>query len=251
MMCIMAQGNPYGHLALSNGIGVTEEQLAKLTGGDDVDVKVLLAELEKSDVFSRTEAGVPYSRRMVKDFGRMNKSREVGRLGGNPALKEESRIQNPELESIIRTHNYKVNPTVNPPLNPGVNLVVNPRVNPTLNPPDDSFQLFWSAYPNKKAKKAALKAWKAAKDKPSIEVIRAAIEAQMVGDDWLKEGGRFIPHPATWLNQGRWDDVPTLKQQTGGRYGKETDRQRIDRERAEKASREFPEPDYNALIPAL
>jgi hypothetical protein len=25
---------------------------------------------------------------------------------------------------------------------------------------------------------------------------------------WLREGGRFIPNPATWLNQERWGDEP-------------------------------------------
>jgi hypothetical protein len=29
-----------------------------------------------------------------------------------------------------------------------------------------------------------------------------------MGRDWLKEDGRFIPHPSTWLNDAGWmDDV--------------------------------------------
>jgi hypothetical protein len=28
-------------------------------------------------------------------------------------------------------------------------------------------------------------------------------------DDWLREAGRFIPHPSTWLSQGRWQDEPS------------------------------------------
>ncbi len=33
-----------------------------------------------------------------------------------------------------------------------------------------------------------------------------AIKAQKQGEQWAKDGGRFIPHPATWLNQARWED---------------------------------------------
>lgn len=69
------------------------------------------------------------------------------------------------------------------------------------------FNEFWTAYPRKTGKKAALKAWKAAKDKPDIQTIIAAITAQKASQQWQKDGGQFIPHPATWLNQGRWADV--------------------------------------------
>ena len=30
-------------------------------------------------------------------------------------------------------------------------------------------------------------------------------------DQWKKDGGQFIPHPATWLNQEGWDDEPEIK----------------------------------------
>lgn len=68
------------------------------------------------------------------------------------------------------------------------------------------FESFWTAYPRKTGKKAALKAWNNAKDKPDIKTIIAAITAQRSSQQWQKDGGQFIPHPATWLNQGRWAD---------------------------------------------
>jgi hypothetical protein len=30
----------------------------------------------------------------------------------------------------------------------------------------------------------------------------------MTSAEWTKDGGQFIPHPATWLNQKRWEDEP-------------------------------------------
>jgi len=69
-----------------------------------------------------------------------------------------------------------------------------------------TFDIFWKAYPKKVAKKAALKAWEKAKDKPSTDVIIAAVKKQEQSLHWKKDGGQFIPYPATWLNEGRWDD---------------------------------------------
>ena len=71
------------------------------------------------------------------------------------------------------------------------------------------FDSFWNQYPRKIGKKAALKAWHAAKDKPDLPRILSALTAAKQSPDWTKENGKFIPHPATWLNQGRWDDVLT------------------------------------------
>ena len=65
---------------------------------------------------------------------------------------------------------------------------------------------FWKAYPRKVAKQAALKAWNRASKKPIIEVILSALEIQKKSEQWTKDDGQFIPHPATWINAGRWDD---------------------------------------------
>ena len=68
---------------------------------------------------------------------------------------------------------------------------------------------FWNAYPRKVGKLAAEKAWakaKKRKDFPNIEAILLTLEKQKASKDWTKDGGQFIPLPATWLNQGRWAD---------------------------------------------
>lgn len=38
-----------------------------------------------------------------------------------------------------------------------------------------------------------------------------AVERQKCSDQWTQNNGQFIPHPATWLNQGRWDDELPVK----------------------------------------
>lgn len=72
---------------------------------------------------------------------------------------------------------------------------------------DEGFVVFWEQYPRKVSKQDAAKAW--AKLKPSGELlaaIMAAVSAQKVSPEWLKEDGRFVPHAATWLNGRRWED---------------------------------------------
>lgn len=42
------------------------------------------------------------------------------------------------------------------------------------------------------------------------DLIIAAVERQKLWPDWTKDGGRFIPHPATWLNRASWEDESTV-----------------------------------------
>jgi len=72
--------------------------------------------------------------------------------------------------------------------------------------PKVEFEMFWDAYPRKIGKKAAQKAFQNAQDRPRIDDLLKAIAQAKSSPQWAKEGGQFIPHPATWLSQGRWDD---------------------------------------------
>lgn len=72
---------------------------------------------------------------------------------------------------------------------------------------DSLFAIFWTAYPKKKAKEDAQRAWD--KRRPTSEllsVMLSALERQKASPDWLKDSGRYIPLPATWLNGARWTD---------------------------------------------
>lgn len=66
------------------------------------------------------------------------------------------------------------------------------------------FAEFWDAYPKKVGKGAAEKAW--AKCRPDLTAVLAAVGFQSASEQWRKDGGQFIPNPATWLNQRRWED---------------------------------------------
>jgi len=73
-------------------------------------------------------------------------------------------------------------------------------------PPADDFAVFWHAYPKKTGKAAALKAWQ--KAKPPIAQVLQALAWQTDSLQWNRDDGRYRPNPATYLNQGRWQDEP-------------------------------------------
>ena len=73
----------------------------------------------------------------------------------------------------------------------------------------EGFDRFWAAYPNKKHKDAARKAWAKRMFSPNqLDAVLASIAEQVTWPEWTKDGGQFIPHPATWLNGGCWQDEP-------------------------------------------
>ena len=71
----------------------------------------------------------------------------------------------------------------------------------------ERFDAFWAAYPKKKSKGQAEKAWiKINPDDELLGVMLSSLERLKRSKDWLKDGGQFIPYPATWLNAKGWED---------------------------------------------
>jgi len=85
---------------------------------------------------------------------------------------------------------------------PSLTLSSPPPRNKSIKPNvDERFEVFWKAYPRKVGKAGARRAWEKAMRVTTPEVIGAALGAAKWSED-----PKFIPHPETWLNQGRWDD---------------------------------------------
>lgn len=80
----------------------------------------------------------------------------------------------------------------------------------TVDKPDlmqERFEQFWKLYPKKVGKGDARK--KFLKLKPNqklFDQILSAVEAAKKTEQWTKNNGQFVPNPATWLNQSRWED---------------------------------------------
>lgn len=68
------------------------------------------------------------------------------------------------------------------------------------------FAEFWAAYPRKTGKDAARRAWAKATERAEVRTLLDGVQ-RYATDPNLPEP-QYVPHPATWLNGGRWDDDP-------------------------------------------
>jgi hypothetical protein len=77
----------------------------------------------------------------------------------------------------------------------------------------DLFEDFWKQYPKKVGKDAAKKAFEKRKpDKALLKTMLESLEVQKKLTSWTTEDMKYVPNPATWLNQGRWMDELENKQ---------------------------------------
>ena len=75
-----------------------------------------------------------------------------------------------------------------------------------------AFTEFWERYPRKKSKGQAEKAWVSIKpDEQLQDRILTAVERAKTSADWRRDGGKFIPYPASWLNAKGWEDEAQVR----------------------------------------
>jgi hypothetical protein len=67
-----------------------------------------------------------------------------------------------------------------------------------------NFETFWNSYPRKEGKGKAWESWR--KNNPPLEQVLKTLEKYERSEQW--KDSQFIPMPATWLNQWRWEDEP-------------------------------------------
>lgn len=214
ILCIMHDQPERGILSLE-----TEKNLWRLVGDKDSNVRRLLKELENSGVFSRDEKGRMFNRRMVRDTKLSLTRSACGSLGGNPNLVNQNSSNGLSKFEAKPKQTVEQNPTpssssssskINTPPPPQGEVSVEKtggepkRRNASEYSPE--FESFWTAYPRKEAKGSAYKAWQ--KQKPPLSACLSALAWQKKSDQWIKDAGSFIPHPASWINARRWEDEP-------------------------------------------
>lgn len=70
----------------------------------------------------------------------------------------------------------------------------------------NGFEEFWTKWPNRVKKGAALKAWGQAVKHASPDQIVAGLDRTL--SYITRSGGKYMPNPATWLNADGWEDEP-------------------------------------------
>ncbi len=122
------------------------------------------------------------SRRMHMIDEKRERFREFGRIGGKISSQARATLK---LPSSSKVKESKVKNTT----------------------PNKEFEVFYQEYPKKKARVEAEKAFKRLSPSSAVfEEIIAGVKKAKLSKDWQKDGGQFIPLPATYLNQRRWED---------------------------------------------
>lgn len=83
------------------------------------------------------------------------------------------------------------------------------------------FDKFWNAYPRKVKRLSTEKAFiKINPNEELLIIILNSIEKFKKTEEWKKENGKYIPHPASWLNDKRWEDedVNIIKEKGDSSY---------------------------------
>ncbi|MFC4223550.1 helix-turn-helix domain-containing protein [Lysinibacter cavernae] len=186
-----------------------QKMLAKMVGGSVDTIQRALTGLEGRGAISR--------KRRFREDGYRTSDRYVLSVG--EVLKPEKKLkpQNPTLDIPTQDSAPTLGrnlPHLRPQKQGGKNHQLTTR-EPSVNP-DTAFDEFWKVYPRKAGKAAALKSFLKAAAAVGTEVLLEAVK-RYASDPGLPREKRFIPHPATWLNQGRWDDEPEAG--NGGQLG--------------------------------
>lgn len=151
------------------------------------------AEMDKSTVVRHID--------ILVDFGLVERKKTYRDDGGFTSTSYILNLQQPLSQNTT-------SPSCNsaPPLvaKCDTNLGSNNQGSINLNILIERFDEFYAAYPIKKGKGAAKKAWEKAVKKadPDHIISNAALYASSVQN----KDPKFIAHPATWLNAERWDD---------------------------------------------
>ena len=187
MLCIMHQGSEYGYLKVNNKV-ILNSNLSRMVGSTLSEVEGWLSELNDAGVYSIDESGCIHSRRMIRDEEIRKARAEGGFKGGNPNLKSKNKVN--------------LKPNLNPTPSSSSSSSSSSSIK-EINK-DNDFETFWLNYPKKKNKGTALKAWKT--KKPRLDDVLFALSWQRESMDWIKDGGKFIPYPASYLNAEGWKD---------------------------------------------
>jgi hypothetical protein len=82
-------------------------------------------------------------------------------------------------------------------------------------PPEPiGFQTWWKEYPSvgtrKRGRAKCLRIWRRMKLEPIASHVLGALRRCKASQDWLKQGGQYIPGPEPWLNDTPWETEELL-----------------------------------------
>ena len=198
MLALMDRCDPYGHLAV-NGRSPSNRQLATMVGASEKEVANCLIELEGAGVFSRSEDGLIYSRKMVRDHSEPVSNAERQRRWRNRTKNADAPVTHAVTPPV--TQNNVLDKDSDLDKESESDKKESRSLRSLVGLPlarTDSFSEFWKLYPRKKeGPKACEKAWASAIKRADPATIIAGLRRYEFDPG-------FMAHATTWLNQSRW-----------------------------------------------
>lgn len=201
LLSLMHKNDRRGYLQV-NGKPMTAEQLSRVAGCPTDEVLRLLEELVSAGVPSVTGDGIVFSRRMAHDEQVRHVRSTAGKKGGKArtakfCLSKTSSKTQANAQANAKQNSDSDSDSDSP-------LLSSSKEGGTGGEGPPGFARFWQAYPRKTAKQNALAAWKRlAPGESLLAAILEALEKHKDSEQWRRG---IITHPATWLNQRRWED---------------------------------------------
>jgi hypothetical protein len=201
----------YMHLALvadDDGFVSNPKSIMKMLGTAEDEMRVLIA--RRYVLAFETGTGVIVIRHWrMHNYLRSDRYKETDHTAEKSMLSIDSkgRYDRKEDQSGIPSGNQVATIGI-PTGNPGkVRLVKGRTPLPPTGELGERWADFWAAYPRRDAKAPARKSFeKISPDEDLFGVMMAGLEKQKQSEQWTRDGGKFIPYAATWLNQKRWED---------------------------------------------
>ena len=132
-----------------------------------------------------------YNRRMQREIERAQALSSKRKLAGIKGFQAKAKHLLSKSQARAATLTLTTNPTT--------------TKTPLVRYTDSRWEEFWNSYPRKTAKANAWKVWQRIKLE-EVDAILKALEVHKASDQWTRDDGRFIPHPAKWLRDRRWED---------------------------------------------
>ena len=207
LMCIMHKSEEYGTILLRQKDQQTDQQInnfaIKLSRSMPFSIETILESLEEliEERVLTIDNDKLLQKRMIRDNSISTKRSEAGSKGGFATAKSTANITaNTVIENVIENES-------------------NSSSEEDYKEEQKTFDQFWAAYPKKKSKGDAQKAW--SKIKSPVETltkILTALEWQKKSKDWVKEQGQYIPLPASYIRSLRWEDEKDAKEESVADY---------------------------------
>jgi hypothetical protein len=219
LMCIMHKMDDYGSVTLkakekqnpSNLANFAFKLMRQMPYTQEV-IERSLAELADEGVIT-IEGDRLYQKRMVRDGELSRKRAEAGAKGGKGSKNQsaeyyqdkQSESKTPSKSRSKTEANTEIEIEYENESEIEGDIKDGSSKKPSLI--EERFDQWWAAYPRKVGKGNAKKIFlKIAPDKTLFEKMMTTLEKAKHCEQWTKEHGQYIPHPSTWLGQGRWDD---------------------------------------------